>query len=393
MLILVFSTACIETDVYIPGLPAMLSYFETTELKIELLLSLNFFGLAVSALIYGPLSDAYGRRPIALIGLSIFTISSLICFFTSSIDVMIVARVMQGLGSGSVFAVFPAALFDRFPETKAAKVIAVLNSFVTAAMAFAPILGSWLILQFGWRACFALIAVLATVCILNILFSFKETLSEKKRSVFNGKTLMLNYWSLTKSKRYMFPLIINALVYSCIMVFMSNASLIYINGMGMSESIYGYYQASVMSCFVIGSLGMIKVIDLVGIERTKYCGYGVFLLGTLLLGVVTLVAPMSPFWITFSVDLFTLGSAVCMNIYYTDGVGAFPDIKGCANAMANALRLGVAGVIIGISGQFHTGGIQTITIIIELCVLLSTILAVSLWAGKVRVVEAEELGA
>jgi DHA1 family bicyclomycin/chloramphenicol resistance-like MFS transporter len=103
IIITIFVSAVIETDIYLPAFPDMLIYFEQTEDSIHKILTWNFIGLCISGPIYGPLSDSYGRKNLLLFALIIFAGGSVITIIANSFDFLLVGRVLQGLGSGGVF--------------------------------------------------------------------------------------------------------------------------------------------------------------------------------------------------------------------------------------------------------------------------------------------------
>src|SRR5580700_2993957 len=119
LIIFIFIAACIETDIYLPALPDMMAWFSVSEGAIQSLLTWNFVGICVSGPLYGPLSDAFGRKKPLLTALGMFLGGSLITLFAQSLDQMIVGRILQGLGSGGCFTLGTAILFDAFQKDRA----------------------------------------------------------------------------------------------------------------------------------------------------------------------------------------------------------------------------------------------------------------------------------
>ena len=160
LMVFIFLAAAMETDIYLPTFPNILEDFHTNEAMVQRILSYNFIGICIGSLLYGPLSDHFGRRPILMFGFGIFIVSSVGCIFSVNIEQLITFRLMQGFGSSACVIVGTAMIFDLFEEDSAAKLIADLNTITVSLMAFAPLIGGWISLNLGYRANFTFIAIL-----------------------------------------------------------------------------------------------------------------------------------------------------------------------------------------------------------------------------------------
>ena len=140
MLIAIIS-ASIELDVYVPGLPGMLKFFMISENEVHWLLSINLIGLSLSGLLYGPLSDAFGTRRIMLIELTIFSLASLGCVYSTDIACLLFWRFWQGAGASAPITIGFAAISDLYEKDEAVQHISLLNRLITLCMAGAPIIG------------------------------------------------------------------------------------------------------------------------------------------------------------------------------------------------------------------------------------------------------------
>lgn len=158
IILLAFIAFYIETDIYTPSFPQMMNYFGTNEDIIQMLLSMNFLGLCLSCLFFGPASDAYGRKPILCSGLSLFMLGSIGCAITDSLNWMIIFRFLQGVGCGSITSAGITLFFDVYPSDKSSRLVSLCNGAIGGMMALAPMLGNWISLHMGWRMNFYLIA-------------------------------------------------------------------------------------------------------------------------------------------------------------------------------------------------------------------------------------------
>ncbi len=144
LILMIFLAAAMETDIYLPAFPDMMAAFNTDETMIQRVLSFNFLGICLASLIYGPLSDAIGRRKVLNIGYGFFIAGSLGCVFADTIEMLIFWRFLQGFGSAACMIIGAAMVFDLYKEEKAAEIVSDLNSLVVSIIAFAPMLGGWI---------------------------------------------------------------------------------------------------------------------------------------------------------------------------------------------------------------------------------------------------------
>ena len=192
MILTVFA-ACIETDIYLPAFADMMAYFHVSEEQIQSTLTWNFLGLCVSGPFYGPLSDAFGRKKPLLIALGLFFLGSVLTVWADSFHVMLLGRVLQGLGSGGCFTLGTAIMFDVFDEKQAVRAMGHLNTAIPLLMAGAPLLGGLLTNLWGFRAHF--IAIAATVCasLVVLVIVFKESLPPPKRTPFSLRAILSGF--------------------------------------------------------------------------------------------------------------------------------------------------------------------------------------------------------
>lgn len=255
IILFAFIAFYIETDIYTPSFPQMINYFGTNEDTIQMLLSMNFLGLCLSCLFFGPASDAYGRKPILCSGLFIFMLGSVGCAVTDSLSWMIAFRFFQGLGCGSIASAGLTLFFDVYPSDQSSRLVSVCNGTIGGMMALAPMLGNWISLYVGWRVNFYLIALLAILAFLSVWFFIKETLPVEGRTKFSLSTILKNYSALLTNFPFMAHTLIWCLAFSMVIVFISNLSLIFVDHLQVSKEIFGYYQTAIMGAFFVGSMG------------------------------------------------------------------------------------------------------------------------------------------
>lgn len=367
----------IETDIFIPSLPDMVIFFQTSEEKIQLLLSLNFLGLFLAGLFSGPLSDSYGRKKVILTGLFIFTTASIIAACCNNFEMMLICRFVQGLGAAPPMVVAFALIYDSYNEHQALKITAILNSLVTGVMAGAPVLGGYLNNIFSWRANFVIVAIISLLTLLISLF-VQETHPIELRIKFNPIKIINNYWYLIRNFKFIANVLIVSLSYASLMIFITNQSLIFINYLLVSEQIFGFYQGSIMLVYMLSSALSVTILNYHGADKTKNIGGGLIVIGSSLLLIIALLKIKSPLLLCLIMSVFTSGLAISIGIFAIRAINIFPDLKGTSSSLFTCSRLIIISMMTSLSALFFTGSILPVAIIIFITMIICLILALQL---------------
>src|SRR3990167_8835563 len=151
LLLLSLLATCVEVDISVPGFPNIAQYFGVREGLIQLTIAYNFLGFCISALIYGPLSESYGRRRIMLFGNGLMVIGAVGCVYAPTIDILFFSRFIQGLGASTAVVLVFAMIADLYENQKAMRLIGFTNAFLSSSMAVAPVIGGFINEAIGWR--------------------------------------------------------------------------------------------------------------------------------------------------------------------------------------------------------------------------------------------------
>ena len=162
-------------DIYLPALPQISTAFHVEHALAQDTITWFLFAMGVGQLFAGPLADKLGRRTVALGGVSIYALSACLAWAAQSIDMMLIARLLQGLGACATSVAAFATVRDLFGPQKSGRMISYLNGAICFIPALAPILGAWLTQQFGWRSNFSFMAVFAVVVGTILFFQMKES--------------------------------------------------------------------------------------------------------------------------------------------------------------------------------------------------------------------------
>lgn len=265
----------LSTDLYLPALPQMKEILNTTQSQVNLTLSMFFVFYAIGLLFWGPLSEKYGRKPILLIGMVIYTISSIICGFSQYVEQLIVGRIIQAIGGSAATAVSTAMVKDLYSGRKREKVMAMVMSMVIIAPIVAPVIGAFLLEYVSWEVIFFVLAgVGATALMAGTLL--EETIENR----YTGS--VWRSWGrlavVLKNPNFSILLAIFSTISMSIMTFLAASSFIYINGFGLNEREFSYFLAFNAVFAMIGPMMYVKLSQHFKSQAIISAGFPIFIL-------------------------------------------------------------------------------------------------------------------
>ncbi|KRL22092.1 multidrug effflux MFS transporter [Lentilactobacillus kisonensis] len=266
----------LSTDLYLPALPEMTHFFAVPEIIMNLTLILFFIFYSIATLFWGPLSDRYGRRPILLIGLTIYLIASILCGIANSATQIIIFRVLQACGGGVATTVATAVIKDVFVGRKQETTLAIVQSMVVISPAVAPVVGSLLLTFISWRGIFFAQALLGITVVLGTLI-FKETHQPESESM----RLLRSFGRLgvlLKDPGFTALLMVFSTMSIISLGFISSSSYIYQNTFHLSSELFSLF-------FAFNALGMLLG-PLIYIPLSKYVDRFVIIYSCFLLTII-----------------------------------------------------------------------------------------------------------
>jgi DHA1 family bicyclomycin/chloramphenicol resistance-like MFS transporter len=365
----------ISTDLYLPSLPGMARDLNATVPEVQLTLSLFLAGLALGQLVYGPLSDRFGRRPVLLAGVVLYFIASLACVVAPSMTVLVVARFIQALGACAGPVLCRAVVRDVHGREGSARVLSYMAAAMALAPALGPIIGGFLEVAFGWRANFVALAVYGFAGLVAAVAILPETNRAPDIEAANPLRVLATYLGLMRQRVYLGYVLCAAFAYSTIFSFISGSPFVLVDMVGLAPDAYGFCFAAVVVGYIVGAVASGRLTRKLGIDRLIAVGgavassAGVVLLivgwsGVAWHGVSGAIAIVLPQAVVMA------GAGLVMSNAFAGAIGPFPRQAGAASALSGFLQMSVAALAGFAVGHFFDGTARAMTAAIALAGLL-----------------------
>lgn len=286
----------LATDMYMPSLPELTDYFDTTATLTSFSMSIFFIFMAVGMLILGPVSDKYGRKPILLLSVACTMVFSALCAWAPTIGWLLLVRAVQAFGAGGMVTTATAMIRDSFEGKQLSRIISITQALTLLAPMGAPILGAIIIRYASWKMTFVAIAVLMAVTLAGVIL-LQETLPKERRnggSIFHA---IMGLARAVRNRRFTALLLAGGLLTSPFMAYLGVASYIYIVQFGISETSFSLFFAVTSAFFITGPMLHMRIGPR-PIRRVFAAGYAVVLLAALLMMTVGHAGPYA-FLLTF----------------------------------------------------------------------------------------------
>ena len=337
----------VATDLYLPALPAIKTEFGAELSQVQLTLSALLLAFGTSQLVWGPLSDRFGRRPILLWGLATFTLAGLGCVMASSMHELIVWRALQGAAMGAVVMCARAIVRDLYtPETGAGVMSKALTGLGFLACASAP-LGGLLTDLFSWHAALSLVMVFGAIALVLVALTFKETVHRKNPQALHVKVLAKTWWDIVRHPTFVAFSCVSIGSYGGLFTFLASSSFVFINLLGLARWQYGMLLFSMAFTYLLGTVLCRRLLARLGVTQTVAIGGllsfvgGCWMALNAWLGSQSVVGLMGPFY------LFILAHGIHQPCGQSGAVGPFPKAAGAASALGGFLMM-VAAFVTGL---------------------------------------------
>ncbi|WP_261904165.1 multidrug effflux MFS transporter [Vibrio fortis] len=329
-------------DIYLPALPQISETFHVEHALAQDTITWFLFAMGVGQLFAGPLADKLGRRTVALGGISIYAVSACLAWAAQSIDMMLMARLLQGLGACATSVAAFATVRDLFGPEKSGKMISYLNGAICFIPALAPILGSWLTQEFGWRSNFSFMAGFAVIVGAILFFQMKETNpATEKVAVFK----LERYWSVLKTPSFIFHASLCLMAMAVILAYVTSAPVVLMENLGLSMNEFTFWFGINAAFNIVAAFTAPKFMDRFGTYKTLVVG--ILLLGLAGALMLVLVNQATALAFMFPIFLSSVGFAWILGASAGKALEPFGDRAGTAAALLGLFQMSGSGLLVG----------------------------------------------
>jgi len=375
IMVLAGSGSIMSTDLYAPSLPYLTDFFGTTPELIKLTISLNLLMFGFAQLIYGPISDRFGRRPVLLWSIALFSVASIACGLAQSIDQLLVARILQGFFAAAEAVICLAVFKDLFTEKEQVKGFAIYGMSIALAPAIAPILGGYIHVLFGWEYNFFLTAGVGVLTAILIYLLLPESTTPDPHAL-KLKSILNNYRSVVSNKIFITYGALSGVALGLIYAFVTGAPFILISYFGIEIQHFGYYQAVIVVAFFLGSLLATRLVDYWQSLHVLNLGLIVMVIGSLLVVGFVFIGGLSPNTLVFGYLFIAFGIGPIFAVAPSKAMSAVDKSAGSAASVFGCLEIGLSGVIATMVSVFHDGTPGPFGIVIGLTTVAGIVLGV-----------------
>ena len=353
ILTLLIAIPVLATDGVFVAVPAIRESFSTDPGSIQIAMTSYILSYAIVQLVYGPLSDRFGRRKVLLVSLVLFTLGSALCAAANSLGWLIAARALQGIGAGSGPTLARAILRDRHGAKESIRLLSYIMAAFGVIAVIVPMVGGVLVENIGWPAVFILGSLYGAVCIALVWFGLEETRpaeSAVKRGISRN---FQSYAVLLKSRNFMLLAAANSAIYGAMFAWIAGAMFVLIEGLGQAAGAAGTYYAVSIVGFVLGSA-------LAGRLQLNLTPLQV-IAGGIIICLVASIAGWSISDVRTPLAVIVPGFVVMIGIGFVVapatalGIGPYPEMAGAASARIGFIQMGVSSLTVLAVGYIFDG--------------------------------------
>ncbi len=346
-------------DTYLPAFAGIATSLDATPLQIQQTLSAYLFSFALMSLFHGALSDSFGRRPVVLVGVAMFTVASAGCALSTTIGQLIFFRALQGLSTGAGIVVSRAVIRDMYPPDQAQRVMAQVTLFFGAAPAIAPIVGGLLFTHAGWHAVFWFLTGIGVLLWLANWWLLPETLHTSQRQPFAAKSLMQGYLELGLNPRFLLLALASGVPFNGMFLYVLSAPAFLGDLLHLQPTQFFWFFLCTIGGIMGGAWTSGRLAGRIDRAKQIRLGFTVMLTVSVLNLVANLLFTAHVSWALVPIGLYAFGWAMMTPVVTLMVLDLFPHRRGMAaslqafvGAAANGLVAGVLSPLVMHSAQY-----------------------------------------
>ncbi len=342
----------LSMDMYLPSLPAIGQALQASTAQAQFTISSYLFGFAVGQIVYGPISDRFGRRPVILAALVLYAIGSVFCAITQSIETLIAVRFLQALGGAGAIVLARAVVRDIYSGVRAGRELSLMGSITAFAPIVAPAIGGVLQTAFGWRASFVLLVMFALFAAAAAARLLPETLRERTPGPFSARAMAMLYRSVLVHRGFLANLGILTASFVGLFAWISGISVVMQGVYGLSPAAFGATYAVSALGYMLGTSIAARVVMRIGLDRTMGIGAAVQAAGGLAMAAAVALGLGSVAWLVGAMTLYLAGMGFVLPQTQASALTPFPDRAGTASSLMGFTQQSCAAIAAAAIGAF-----------------------------------------
>jgi DHA1 family bicyclomycin/chloramphenicol resistance-like MFS transporter len=335
-------------DTYIPAFSGIARSLGATPVEMQQTLSAYLFGFAFMNLFHGALADSFGRRPVVLWGIAMFTVASAGCALSQSIGQLVFFRALQGLSTGAGIVVSRAVIRDMFPPAQAQKVMSQVTIYFGVAPAIAPIIGGWLFVHLNWHAIFWFLTSIGVLLWTANYKLLPETLHITQRQPFNVKHLMRGYWQLGSSARFFLLALASGVPFNGMFLYVLSAPEFLGSHLGLAPTEFFWFFVLTISGIMAGAWVSGRMAGKIAPKQQIRHGFVIMLVIAVLNLAANLLFKAHVSWALFPIAVFAFGWAMMVPVVTLLVLDLYPERRGMASSLQAFIGSTANGIVAGV---------------------------------------------
>jgi MFS transporter, DHA1 family, multidrug resistance protein len=335
-------------DTYLPAFSGIATSLGATPLQMQQTLSAYLFGFAVMNLFHGALSDSFGRRPVVLVGLALFTVASAGCALADDIATLVAWRAVQGMSAGAGIVVSRAVIRDMFPPADAQKVMSQVTIYFGVAPAIAPVIGGWLFVHTDWHSIFWFLTAVGAVLWLANWRLLPETLHVEQRQPFNVAHLMRGYWQLGASARFLTLALASGVPFNGMFLYVLSAPVFLGEHLALGPTEFFWFFLLTIAGIMGGAWLSGRLAGRIKPRHQIRHGFVIMLLVSLANVALNLAFEPAAWWALWPIAIFAFGWALMVPVVTLIVLDLVPERRGMASSLQAFIGSAANGLVAGV---------------------------------------------